>query len=64
MPADLANALDRFLGRGSTPLQTAIVRQVARFAVTAWRDGLITTSQALHSLGESHDAMRAHARQT
>lgn len=59
MPPDLAQALGRFLGTGKSPLRAEFVQELARATVDAWRDGLITTQQALRILEESREAVRA-----
>jgi hypothetical protein len=61
IPADLASALDRFLGASANPRHTAAVRAVALATVRAWRDGLLSTPQFLRAIAESLDAMRAPA---
>jgi hypothetical protein len=58
MPSDLVHALERFLGFSPSPLRTAAVRDIACATVEAWREGLITTSQALGALQRSYVAMR------
>jgi hypothetical protein len=60
MPADLATALDRFLGSSDCSKRAVAVRTIARTTVQAWRDGLISTQQALRTIAESLEAMHTH----
>jgi hypothetical protein len=62
MDADLADAIDRFLGSAPGSLRTAAVRYVAQVAMEAWRQGRIPTAEALRTLTESLEAMHGEAR--
>jgi hypothetical protein len=60
MPRDLANAIDRFLGGAPCgSLRASAVRTMAHAVIDAWRDGRVTTAQALRALDEGLEAMHA-----
>jgi hypothetical protein len=62
MDRDLAEAIDRFLGSAPASLRTASLRHVAEVAIEAWRQGRISTAEALRTLSDSLEAIHAQAR--
>jgi hypothetical protein len=62
MDTELAAAIDRFLGSTPGSLRTATLRHAAQVTIEAWRQGRVPTAEALRTLSESLEAMRAQAR--
>jgi hypothetical protein len=62
VPLDLEDALEGFLGSGAGPIRMATARYIAREALDAWRDGRISTAQAVRALGEARDSIRCFVR--
>jgi hypothetical protein len=52
MPDELSDAIDRFFGSGHGELRGTAVRRMAHAVIEAWRDGRLTTAQALRALDE------------
>ena len=57
MPDELDDAIDRFLGSATGELRTTAVRRMAHSVMEAWREGRITTAQALRALDDGLEAM-------
>jgi hypothetical protein len=57
MPDKLDDAIDRFLGSSDGELRTTAVRRMAHSVMEAWREGRITTAQALRALDDGLEAM-------
>jgi hypothetical protein len=62
MPDDLARAIDRFLGSTPGSFRAVAPRQLAHAAIEAWREGRVSTTQALRTLHESYEAMHGFVR--
>ncbi len=58
----MEDALQGFLGTGGGPIRMATARYIAREALEAWRDGRISTAQAVRALGEARDSVRRFVR--
>jgi hypothetical protein len=65
MPDRPEDPIDRFLGSSEGELRTTAVRRMAHDVMEAWREGRITTQQALRALDDGleamHDTERARA---
>jgi hypothetical protein len=60
MPTELQDAIDRFLGGAPVgSLRVNAVRKMAHSVIDAWREGRVTTAQALRALADGLEAMHA-----
>jgi hypothetical protein len=59
MPDELSDAIDRFFGSADGELRGTAVRRMAHTVIEAWREGRLTTAQALRALDDGLDAMHA-----
>jgi hypothetical protein len=57
MSDELSEAIDRFLGSANGELRTNAVRRMAHSVIEAWREGRVTTAQALRALEDGLEAM-------
>jgi hypothetical protein len=57
MPDDLSDAIDRFFGGANGELRGTAVRRMAHTVIEAWRDGRLTTAQALRALDDGLEAL-------
>jgi hypothetical protein len=62
MPDEPPDAIDRFLGSANGELRTTAVRRMAHSVMEAWREGRLTTAQALRALDDGLDAMHGSER--
>ncbi len=58
MPDELPDAIDRFLGSANEELRATAVRRMAHAVMEAWREGRVTTAQALRALDDGLEAMQ------
>jgi hypothetical protein len=59
MPDDLSDAIDRFFGSTNGELRGTAVRRMAHSVIEAWREGRLTTAQALRALDDGLEAVHA-----